>query len=103
VEGDIFLAFLRTHSPGQFVWYVLRQYGYRYAKLSAGYGVTKPALPRFEGEPFAIPDDVQALQAAAGRKPKQGAEFHPGTPTAEGVRPPPSVGIYSKITQFRQV
>lgn len=83
VEPTIFLQFLRTHSPGQFVWYVLRAYGYRYRLLGKGYPTSPPRPERFDGMPFAVPAEIEALEKKAGR----GAVDD--VPVAEGVRPSP--------------
>lgn len=87
VEPEVFQRFLTTHSPGQFVWYVLRAYGYRYRRVNGAgsHGTTLPAADRFSGHPFAVPDDVQAVERRAGR----GAVDVAGVVTSKGVRPPP--------------
>lgn len=91
VEPSIFMGFLQTHSPGQYVWYVLRQYGYPYRKVGAGYATSAPAANRFEGQPYAVPDWVEAMQKQAGRKAAEGGVWNKGTPTSKGVVPPHSV------------
>lgn len=83
VEPAVFLQFLRTHSPGQFVWYVLRAYRYRYRKLGEGFVVSPPRPERFDGMPFAVPQEIQNVQREAGR-----AEVD-DVPVARGVRQPP--------------
>lgn len=95
VEPGIFQQFLTTHSPGQFVWYVLRAYGYRYRKLgSAGSYATAPrAAPRFDEQPFAIPEEAQRINRRAGRG---GVDV--GVPVAKGVRPPPLPAKFWKRT-----
>lgn len=93
VERETFVAFLGTHSPGGFVWAILRQYGYRYAKLGTGHATAPPAAPRFDEQPFAVPKDIEALQAAKGRQAAQGGLWNWGTPTAKGaVKPPAGAG-----------
>lgn len=90
VEPEVFMEFLRTHSPGQFTWNVLRQFQYPYQKLSSGHATRTPAAPRFDEMPYAVPDEIQAIQAKAGRKPAQGTDyFNLGTPVAQGFAPPP--------------
>jgi hypothetical protein len=68
VEPEIFMALLRATNPGGFVQYILIQYGYAYKQRSSGNVVSPPAAPRFDDQPYAIPDDIQELQAKAGRK-----------------------------------
>lgn len=89
VESEVFMAFQRAPSPGQFVWYVLRQYGYAYAKIGGGESTTPPIAPRFDGRPYAVPEDIQAIQARAGRRPTDGGLWNTGTPVARGAQPPP--------------
>lgn len=90
VEPTVFESFLKTHSPGQFSWYVLRQYGYRYRKLSGvSIGVSAPAITGNEGEPFAISEEIQTIQRQAGRRPKEGGLWNHGEPVARGVGRPP--------------
>ncbi len=89
VEEPIYRNFLGTHSPGQFVWYVLRQYGYRYAKLSGDLGATEPAAPRFDEHPFHVSKEIREVQKKAGRKPAEGGLWNSGLPKAVGVRKPP--------------
>ncbi len=88
VEPEIFMSFLRAPSPGQFVHYVLIQYGYRYAKIGSGLSASPPAPPRFDGQPYAVPDNIQEIQAKAGRKPAEGGMWNFGEPVAKGVVPP---------------
>jgi hypothetical protein len=89
VEPEVFMAFQRAPSPGSFVWYVLRQYGYQYAKIGGGESTTKPAAPRFDGQVYAVPEDIQKIQKKAGRKPTDGGLWNTGTPVARGAQPPP--------------
>ena len=88
VEPSIFQAFLRTHSPGQFVWYVLRQYGYSYRKIGGGFSTSAPAPGHFDEQPFAVSPEIEGVQRRAGRKPTNGGLWNFGTPTAKGAGGP---------------
>ncbi len=98
VEPDVFMEFLRAPSPGQFVWYVLRQYGYAYRHLADGHSTSSPAAPRFDEQPYAVPEHIQKVQAAAGRKPENGGLWNSGTPKAGPFAPPP--GAYKNSAKF---
>lgn len=84
VEPEIFLGWLQTHSPGQYQWYVIRAYGYRFSRLSTGQAVSPPRENRFEGEPFAVPAEIEAFQRARGRGQVDVVA------TAVGYAPPPN-------------
>lgn len=84
VEPVIFMGWLQTHSPGQYQWYVIRAYGYRYTQLASNQPVSPPGENRFEGEPFAVPEEIERFQRQRGR----GAVDV--VATAVGVSPPPN-------------
>jgi len=84
VEPEIFLGWLQSHSPGQYQWYVIRAYGYRHTKLASGQDVSPPRENRFEGEPFAVPESIEAFQRSRGRA---SVDI---VPTAVGFAPPPT-------------
>lgn len=109
VEPQIFKAFLQTHSPGQFVWYVLRAYGYRYKKLAGGQATSSPKADRFGGEPFAVSQEIEAIQRRAGRSEVDMPEARVASgdklwsptkveniPIAQGVVPPPGVFRFNR-------
>lgn len=84
VEPEIFLGWLQTHSPGQYQHYIIRAYGYRYSKLASGQPVSAPRANRFEGEPFAVPEEIERFQRSRGRGQVDVVA------TAVGFSPPPN-------------
>ncbi len=87
VPIEIYRLFLTTHSPGQAVWYTVRD-RFPYRKIGQE-TATAPAADRFSGKPFAVPDDVQAAMKRAGVQEPQGGMWNHGTPTSTGVEEPP--------------
>lgn len=68
VEPEIFEAFKHTHSPGQFVHYVLIAYHYPYEEMSGSFTSSQaPAAPRYDEQPFGVPERIQEVQRRAGR------------------------------------
>jgi hypothetical protein len=91
VEPNIFESFCRTHSPGQFVWYVLRAYGYPYKEMTGPFTESSaPASSRYDEMPFAVSADIEATQKRAGRKPQEGGLWNFGAPTAKPYKGSPT-------------